>query len=519
MKKRDNLEFIRNRGLLVLLLFSLLECIFFFDWANVLGCGVSIYGWLLMSRFVLIKKNLQRFLLPTLAVTGYIVCYYFLPLIVTFIELKPITFNFEVPYLTFTNNFINVSVMVLAYCIAKYYYSDKNVLTKVWEKCGYFHQFTEKQIWIIGFIGLFCWSIYAVFFLKYNQSISEIAEGGEGGFISDFLKMVGGFAAFPMILLNSKLAEFKTKTPKTWIYLYLLFFLLVTMASGRRSTMLFPIISYLMLLVLVAIKERRFLFSSKKTGVFLILFLVLSGPVSDIAFAMALNRVKNVNMFEGIWDTISDREKFHKLKSLALVTIDNSTSWNEYYVDNTILNRFCNLRVQDATLFYAKELGFNDKGMKEFVNQYLLNEVPTFITRNFGAKKILLNSPADYMTSRYFKEDWYSFGNRVSGDTGTGLFWLGYSYYPVALIIYSLFFYYLGSLVINRKGIQRIPLHIKCMVMVYFSTFINGQGILICIHTLVRGGYLGIFIFCFIAFIARTISGGRSIGLYRNILK
>lgn len=516
MRIRDNLEFIRNRGLLVLLLFSVLECVFFFDWANVLGCGVSIYGWLLMNRFVLRRKNLQRFLLPTLAVTGYVIFYYFLPLIVTFIEFKPITFNFEVPYLTFSNNFVNVSVMVLAYCIAKHYYSEKNVLTTIWDKCGYFHPFTERQIWIIGFIGLFCWSYYATFFLKYNQSISEISEGGEGGFVSDFLKMVGGFAAFPMILLNSKLAGFKTKTSKKWIYLYLLFFLLATMASGRRGAMLFPIISYLMLLVLVAIKERRFLFSGKKAGIYLVLFLVLSGPVSDIAFAMALNRVENRNIFVGIWDTISDREKFNKLKSLALVAIDNSSGWNEYYVDNTILDRFCNLRVQDATLFYAKELGFADKGMKEFVNQYLLNEVPTFITRNLGAKKVLLNSPVDYMASRYFKEDWYSFGNRVSGDTGVGLFWLGYLYYPVALIIYSLFFYYLCSLVKNRSGIQYIPLPIKCLIMTFFSTFMNGQGILICIHTLVRGGYLGIFIFCFIAFIARTISGGRSIGLYRN---
>ena len=234
---------------------------------------------------------------------------------------------------------------------------------------------------------------------------------------------------------------------------------------------------------------------------------------------MALNRVANKNIFEGIWDTISDREKLAKLKSLALVAIDNSSGWNEYYVDNTILDRFCNLRVQDATLFYAKELGFDDKGMKEFVNQYLLNEVPTFIIRSFGEKKILLNSPADYIASRYFSDEWYSFGNRVSGDTGTGLFWLGYSYYPVALIIYILFFYYLGSLVKYKNGMLGIPLPIKCLIMTYFSTFINGQGILFCIHTLVRGGYLGIFIFCFIAFIARTISGGRSIGLYRNKLK
>ena len=505
MKQRDNLTFIKKRGLLVLLLFSILECVFYFDWANLFGCGVSIYGWLLMSKFVLKRDNLQRFLLPTLAVSGYVISYYFLPLIVTFVDFKPITFNFEVPYLTFTNNFINVSVMVLAYCITQHYYSDRNVLTKFWNKCGYFHKFSEMQIWIIGFIGLFCWSCYALFFLKYNLSISEISEGGEGGFISDFLKMVGGFAAFPIILLNAKLAGFYPKTRKKWVYFYLLFFLIATMASGRRGAMLFPIISYLMLLVLTAIKERRFLFSGKRAGIYLILFFTLSGPISDIAFAMALNRVEEKNIFEGIWETISDREKFSQLKSLALVAIDNSSGWNEYYVDNTILDRFCNLRVQDATLFYAQELGFNDTGMKEYVNQRITNQIPTFILHIFGVEKKLLNTPVDYMASRYFNDEWYSFGNRVSGDTGTGLFWLGYSYYPVALLIYVLYFYFLGSFVIFKNSIQIIPLPVKCLIMMYFTAFLNASGFLNYLIFIIREGYLQVFIFCFIAFIARAI--------------
>lgn len=505
MKKKDNIKFIKEKGLIVLLLFSFLECVFFYDTANILGCFVSIYGWLLLTHCVLSLDNLRKFLLPTLAVSGYIISYYFLPLIVTLIEFKPITFNFEVPYLTFFNNFINVTVMVLAFNFAKRFYSKSNILTRFWHKIGYFRCFTEREIWIIGFIGLFCWTYYALFILKYNQSYDEIYEGAEGGFVSEFLKIVGGYAPFPIVLLNSKIAGVTPKTDKKYIYLYLLIFISVTIVSGRRGAMLFPFLSFALLLVINAILNRRFLFKGRKTSVIIIMFLVISGPVSDLVFAMALNRYSDQNMFKGIWETVSDREKLAEMKSLALVAIDNSSGWSEYYVDNIIMDRFCNLRVQDATLYYANELGFDDSGMKKYVSQFLVNEVPSFIIRAFHVKKELVTSPADYITSRYFGDDWYALGSKVSGDTGTGLFWLGYWYYAVAFILYSFFFYFIGSFANGENGVVGIPLHIKGLIFTYFTTFINGMGIMLCIHVLVRGGFQQVLIFCGVSFVARYL--------------
>lgn len=102
----------------LLLLACLCELVFFYSSANLYGCLTLVYGWLLIAAFVFKREFVMKYPLPTVAVFSLGICYFFLPLVVTLLEGKPLTFNFQVPYLTFSNQIIFVTMIVLAYRVA-----------------------------------------------------------------------------------------------------------------------------------------------------------------------------------------------------------------------------------------------------------------------------------------------------------------------------------------------------------------------------------------------------------------
>ena len=150
--KTDVIESFKVYGITALLIMSFIEMIFFTSLPNFIGCVVSIYAWLLMSHHVLSLQNLRLYLLPTIAVSGYVVCYYFLPLLVTLLEFKPLTYNFQVPMDTFWNMALNVSTIILAYKLCISLYSQNNWLVKIWTKIGYFTAPSDNTIWHIGIV-------------------------------------------------------------------------------------------------------------------------------------------------------------------------------------------------------------------------------------------------------------------------------------------------------------------------------------------------------------------------------
>lgn len=72
---------------------------------------------------------------------------------------------------------------------------------------------------------------------------------------------------------------------------------------------------------------------------------------------------------------------------LCLILIiggDNFYAWSEYYVDNILLDRICNLRTQDLTLDYATKLGYDNSKMHRYAENFLMFQIPTPILDIFG---------------------------------------------------------------------------------------------------------------------------------------
>lgn len=54
--------------------------------------------------------------------------------------------------------------------------------------------------------------------------------------------------------------------------------------------------------------------------------------------------------------------------------ISYSEGWDETYVDNFLLNRYCNMRITDETLYYAMKLkGWDSYGNKQMRDMFWID--------------------------------------------------------------------------------------------------------------------------------------------------
>ena len=494
--------------IVTLIIFSALEAIIFPGWDNIFGCVVMIISWLMVNRFVLAKINFVNFFLPSSALLGYTFCYFYLPLVVTLFEGKPLTFNFEVPYTTFINQLINIVVLIIAYRIALHSVRTTGFVRKIWDKLGYFKVPSESTIWVIGFMGAF--AILVGVFRQDNGSVYS-AESSIGDQILSTLRT---FAFFPYCLLFPRMMgrQEKFKTSK-FIPFYIILISILGIATTRRAIVFDGIaaIIFLYLINLLVFKKRTKTKFSIKTVLIICLAIWASGPVADLATAMILNR-KNItsgkNTFDDVMALYNDKEQLHTMYQFALMENgnggNNTMGWDEYYVDNIFLDRFCNLRVQDETLDLAQRSGYGNKLMKDYFDQYVINNLPGFIVNLSGNKKSILYTPVDAMLKQRFSIYQYE-GWKVGGDTGIGLATFGYWYYLFAIFLFVITFIFLGSCTKVSAGMLLVPLPILSTYGWYFRYFDNAMGFYRSITLLLASGWRQILLYCILMFFVKRV--------------
>ena len=231
---KDNVSNISKWILILLCVLSLFEMVFYPEIENIYGCGTFIIGWLFLHLFVMKYRNAQKCFLPFISLFGLGICFYFMPLLMTLVEGKPLTFRFQNPYLTFNYQLLNLVMLILAFRLCLRIYRPNNVLSKLWDKIGYFTPPSDKQVWVMGFIGIFS----QVFLLMIMGT--EDAEAENLGLFGHLLGVTKVFACFPILLLFKKLYSNNplTKTEKRPIIIYLIVLAALGLATGKR-TMIF----------------------------------------------------------------------------------------------------------------------------------------------------------------------------------------------------------------------------------------------------------------------------------------
>lgn len=511
MKELTSIDRSKKYISITLWIACLAETIFFFSWENFCGCAELLYGWSIVATFVLKQEYIRRYPLPTIAIFGYAFCYHVLPLFVTLTEGKPLTFNFQVPYSTFFNQFLFITTVVVAFRLCVRFYQQNNLLNKIWNKIGYLTPPSDKIIWIFGFVGLACT------LMRLSQQGEDVEVQATGNALIMIIGILSKLSVAPVCLLFKEFyGAGNTTIPYKKVAYYVGVVMLIGIASTRRM-MIFNAVATIMLIGLFSKYYFNKKLMSTKSLVMVILGIYLAtGPLADLATAMILSRqrVKTESAsktFDYVLDLYQDKERLHTLYQIAMATTDNggdnSYSWSEYYVDNIFLDRFCNLRVLDATIYNAQRLGYAHFVGKEYWRTFWINELPSFLANALNFKKEVQGTVCDHMVIDIFGEKRYSIaGSKVGGDTGIGLFIFGYWYYCVLLIVAFIAFYFMCSFVNVRSGMVIIPIPILATFMTIWCFFNTANGIFTTMSIFTRANLNKILIYCVILFILRLIT-------------
>lgn len=508
----NSLLLIRKYTTIFLLISIAAECIFFPTSENMFGCLAEFYGWMLISHTVFKNEYLYKHFVPFIMVFCLGFYFFVLPIPVTLIEGKPITFRFNVPYLTFFNLILNVTTIVAAFHACRYIYRE-GWMTNLWRKLGYFKAPTERQIWVFSVLGLLA-LIWNVKSQGDDVAIEDV------GAVGQFLNVFRRFAYMPLTLLFVKywgMGNQKMRS-KRLVLVYLVVLSLIAIASTKRMILMNMVVSWAVMTFFVALYNNKKLFSTKTTVYICIAFYMLTGPIADLATAMIVNRSFSKSndassTFSNVIELYSDKEKLHTAFQMGTFSNtdnmgDNYTAWSEYYIDNIFFDRFCNLRTQDITLDYAQKLGYESRRMNDYASSFILFQVPTPILRAFGyaGNKFESNyTPGDLLSTDALGLKWQYAGFRVCGDSAVGLAWMGYGYYIFAFFIYVALFYFLSSLVSTRNHRLLVPIPVIVGLTVYMSYFNNATGIFKTIGLLLRTGWQDVLIYCIVMGVIRRI--------------
>lgn len=511
VQKYDIVNVIQSWVIRLLIIACLCEMLFFYSPANLYGCLTLLYGWILISTLVFKRKYIQKYPLPTIAVFSLGFCYYFLPIIITLLEGKPLTFNFQVPYLTFSNQILNVTIIVLAFRVSIKLYKPNCLINKIWNKIGYMSVLTEKQIWVIGFLGL-----AALISIVAGQG-QEQEYQNTGNMLEIIIRSVSVFSIAPVCLYFKHLYGDNTTTKtKKYVKYYIIILVVIGMATTRRVLIFNSVFTILLITIFLAIYNNKKFFSRKNIIISLVLTYLVVGPLADMSMAMILNRQSVYSSsasktLEDVWKLYNDKEKLRTTYEYFMDTLDNGGDneygWSEYYVNNIFLDRFCNLRTIDGTLYNAQKAGFGCYEGGKYYENFWINELPSFITKALGLKKDFQGSATDHMVVNNFSGNRYTlFGFKVGGDTGIGLWMFGYSYYWIAFLTYIIVFYFLCSFVNFKGSLLLIPLPILMSFRLYWLFFLNANGIFTSMnYTFTRNNLNTILIYCILIFIIKRI--------------
>lgn len=509
----SNVEIISKWVLGLLGIFTVLEAVIYPTPENIYGCFTFIVAWMFLAVFALRQKYVNKCFIPFMALFGIGICFYFLPLPMTMIEGKPLTFRFQCPYMTFNYQLLNLVMLIISYRLCLHFYKPTNILTKLWGKMGYFTAPTDRQIWAMGIIGI----ASQIALLKVMGTDEARAENL--GMIGHMLQVTKVFASFPILLLFKRLYTGKDglKIEKKPIIIYLVILALLGAATGKRTALFGSFVTLAMCYIIPAFSENKKLFSRKTLLLGIVGVYLITGPVADFAAAMALGRDNSMQTgasktFDHIIELYQDKEKLNAMYKAFLMTTDNGgdnlSGWSEYYVDNIMLDRFCNLRVCDMTIDYANKLGFDNPVMHEYTSNQVLFQLPTPLLKMFGFhgnKFELQYTPGDLLSMESLNIGYYH-GYRVAGDVGIGLFLWGEKYFLFGTIIYFVLFFFLSSLVkVSPISTLIFPLPVLTDMFRYFLLFNNATGIVGVLSKILRGGWQEIVLYCIIFFIIKKI--------------
>ena len=383
------------------------------SWENFLGCIVTLIScWLYFEnvfKISIIREHPIGFI-----ATLQIFLFMYLPLPVTLLDGNEMSHDMFIPSKTYLLQLIYFCIAILAFHFA----GMKNRQNKVYcwlKKIGYFYRPSNSQLWILGIIGL----IFRLFMMSKQGSEDSLVGAGT-------LNMFSGFIYCPiLILFNSLLGKNRcSKKSEYVVYAYIIFLFILLIATNSRSMMLSPLVVFVFCYIIKQIYTyRNTLWLSYRKIIFIIFaLLIISGPAADMAIAMVMVRGDRSSMsfselFDKSIEAYKDKEGLNAYRKM----MDKNqpaigADWQEYYVSSPFLDRLCNYRVADATIYHAQRIGFLNKEMLDYFGNLIITMFPGPIVKALfpDVDKSYYNfSPMDKLYHYCPRKSFNNYSNRL----------------------------------------------------------------------------------------------------------
>lgn len=497
---------------LTLIISVICEMIFFPSWENFCGCIMTFICWYIFDYFFLKRSILLKYPFA-FAMYMSMFFYHFLPLPATLLENKPITYGLQIPYMTFLFETLLFIISSFAFRASFNSKNKNNVLQKFLLQAGFFKPLPPTVIWILGGIGL----------LAHLSSLAagKVEYGDVGNkFIAGFKFLAyTPFCLFFPSLYTYQAQKIKFSKHKKLLWTYLIIVTLLGIASNSRENMIIGIGTFILIGLLYQIKENIQFTQRSPVKIFFLGIIAYLGinMLIDFSTAMIYNRsirseISRKELLNRTLETFQDKELMGKLKKVAQLKnkealLSYKYGWDETYVDNFMLNRYCNIRITDQTLYYALNTTDKSHRMQNNFLDNLISVLPTPILKALNIdldKQDIKHSRGDLLYAIGTHSSIFS-GFRVTSHVADGLMTFGILYFPIQFIIFLCIFKLQNVLVYyTRKNYIYSIFGLICF-FTFFGLFRNANGSSGDAMYLLRGFWQSLILFGIISYIVRVI--------------
>lgn len=504
----------------ILVLLSIIDILLFFNAENIFACFVILYGWLLIEKLVLLPSVIEKAPISFLLILGLGFCYYYLPLVFTLIEYKPLTFKMKVPVETYLHQFLYITTVILTYRFYLHatHFNRRNPFKNILANLGINSDINERQITFIGIIGLIAGFSYIFI---YRDSFVD--ENISHSVTATLLNSMIPFMFYPLAL---KFKELYTTDYKKWKYSNIIFITFAVAifiyALGRNSrTYMISVVVLIITLYMMGCFLNRYnykkILSIKKIAITIFFLYILFGPMLQFGTAMVIVRLKGAGyasrtdyLFAETLETFSDKRAIAEYTKLTNNSKNSNPNWDEVWINNIIINRLCNLKIADLSIYHANKVGYNDSNIRQNFTDRIICILPQFVINalniNINKDKTLIANHTDYLFSKSMSSNISQYvGNRVAAPTGLGLATFGYFYLPILAIVYFFVFLLFDSFSYFKNGKTMLSIIAIATIYNIILYFNYKSGLIGDIGFILRGWFQIIIINTIIVTITKKI--------------
>lgn len=460
---QKNIEYIRSYLDRAILIFIILEVLFFPSIETLYAVTIILIGYSITFRFIFQTENLLFYPVSSLMIIFYALFFFVLPIPATLIEAKSVVYNLHNSYETYFQLLFLLVLLVIIHAVYKSITLHRtNTLTTLYKKFNFFSRLSTAQIWILIILS-------SLYFCVSVMMYGRFGDDGKNADVPLVVYILGLFFAqysvLVIVLLFPQFNIIKKWKKTNYVFIFLVFIVnfLVGISANLRTASLLIISSAVFASIVYAFYysvDLKKVFTLKNVFLFVVVTYFFFGVFLDISKAMVQVRelrygTSGVEMIQKTLETYQAKNKFTDVNQKR--NINNYIGWDEHYLNNDILNRFCSIKILDETLFHAERVGYNNPAMRSYLYDQIIQSLPSFIKGKLDVNQDLeAGTLTDYLYSLSVNSPTVIHGARIGTLQGLGLALFGY-WYPIILFpIFFIIFYILDATVFYDEKRDRM---------------------------------------------------------------